>query len=757
MVGYSLFQTSTLGMRSQAHALSNIGNNVANVNTGGFKRIDTRFKSILSESLSQSVTDNGGVTPKDFNIIDGQGFVKSTGRDLDLAIVGDGFFEVSKSFKKSNEKFYTRDGSFRVSAADTFVSRGDNTSTPGYLIDKNGYYVLGWAANTDGTFTNGGQAAPMRVDPEAYENTFISTNLASLQLNLPSDNKVVKDHASTVLEKLAGIENDALETYAAQIVDSNGKKQTATLNFTRNANHQWQVSATTPRAASPQIGTAILNGTNEVGDTYNLKIDGTTVSYTTTGLEGSVTNVRDSIINAVNANATVSNKITASAGSTPREITLTANSIINSQVDTITLAGSVEAGDKYSVTIDGTNVTYTVLGTEPGLNGIRDGLISAINADATLATKVTAAAGTSSGDLTLTAVTAGDSFISSVSALVVGSTADNTMVKSITVENGPTTFTAEASVSNANSTAQVDTATIGGTPETNDQYSVTVNGFTVTYSVAPADTTLTAIRDKLISAINGHADISKLVTATAGGAAGEFTITADEAGKAFTSSIAAPIQGGTADNTAVIATTTANFLTTNDNTFTALANSPFQTTVVKNLSFNDKGANTNADPLDFSLNFADGATSTFKLDVSEMTQFGKYFVPMRYYQNGLASGRMVRVEFDQLGHVIGSFEDGTKRKIYRIPLTKFSNPNGLAMKNGLFSETGGAEGSGPGKRFTLQESGIAAITPGAIELSNVDITVEFTQMLAAQQSYNSNATVFKTVDEMTMVARDLKA
>jgi flagellar hook protein FlgE len=130
---------------------------------------------------------------------------------------------------------------------------------------------------------------------------------------------------------------------------------------------------------------------------------------------------------------------------------------------------------------------------------------------------------------------------------------------------------------------------------------------------------------------------------------------------------------------------------------------------------------------------------------------------MRYYQNGLASGRMVRVEFDQLGHVIGSFEDGTKRKIYRIPLTKFSNPNGLAMKNGLFAETGGTEGSGPGKRFALQESGIAALTPGAIELSNVDITVEFTQMLAAQQSYNSNATVFKTVDEMTMVARDLKA
>ena len=78
------------------------------------------------------------------------------------------------------------------------------------------------------------------------------------------------------------------------------------------------------------------------------------------------------------------------------------------------------------------------------------------------------------------------------------------------------------------------------------------------------------------------------------------------------------------------------------------------------------------------------------------------------------------------------------------------------MKNGVFAQSGGTEGSGAGVRFALEESGIASLTPGAIELSNVDITAEFTNMIAAQQSYNSNATVFKTVDEMTMVARDLK-
>ena len=161
--------------------------------------------------------------------------------------------------------------------------------------------------------------------------------------------------------------------------------------------------------------------------------------------------------------------------------------------------------------------------------------------------------------------------------------------------------------------------------------------------------------------------------------------------------------------------------------------------------------------LAFDIKFADGATSTFNLDISEMTQFGRHFVPMRYSQNGLASGRMTRIEFDKIGFVIGSFEDGTQRKLFKIPLTKFANPNGLASKNGLFVETGGADGSGAGTRFALDQTGIASLTPGAIELSNVDMTVEFSQMIAVQNSYNSNATVFKTVDEMTMVARDLKA
>ena len=63
-MGYNLFQPATLGMKSHAHALDTIGINVANVNTGGYKRTDTRFETMISKSLSQQ-TDMGGMKPKD--------------------------------------------------------------------------------------------------------------------------------------------------------------------------------------------------------------------------------------------------------------------------------------------------------------------------------------------------------------------------------------------------------------------------------------------------------------------------------------------------------------------------------------------------------------------------------------------------------------------------------------------------------------------------------------------------------------------
>lgn len=661
-MGYNLFQPATLGMKSHAHALDTIGINVANVNTGGFKRTDTRFETMISKSLSQQA-DLGGMKPKDFQRIDVQGTFTASDRDLDLAINGDGFFYVSPTFTVSDEIFFTRGGSFEIGLADAQTSSvtadDGNTITVnnGYLIDKSGYYVLGEAVNTDGTFTTG-NLAPMRVDSWAFIDTNTPTSTASLGLNLPTTNGDISDHKGTVLAYLAGTTSDDLELYHAQVIDSNGAKRTVQLNFTQQSTNSWQVSATTSRSSSPQT-------------------------------------------------------------------------------DTVNFSGAAEASDVFgvTVTIDGTPTTinYTSTGLEGGLSGIRNEVITAINANATIAASLTASAGLGDGEITLLAKAEGTSFTTSATAT------DGT-------------------------TAQIDNITIAGTVEAGDVYEFTlassdnnITTQTISYTVTGAEGSLATIRDNIVSAFVANAPANGTVIAAAGGSAGEITLTARTAGKSFTTTAAAKTVGATGDNTATLTTPTANVTGTNDNTAYVLAKSATQTTASQTLTFNGDGTINGTSPvtLDFAVTFDDAATSAFTMDFDTMTQFGASFSVYDYAHNGKAAASMNSFKFDNTGQVLGSFEDGTSRPVYKMPLAIFSNPNKLEMLNGMvFRET--SESGEPVETFA-DASERATFINNALEISNVDIVKEFTRMIMMQKAYNSSATVFRAVDEMIQTGRDLKA
>ena len=90
------------------------------------------------------------------------------------------------------------------------------------------------------------------------------------------------------------------------------------------------------------------------------------------------------------------------------------------QVDTVTIGGSVEFGDTYSVTVNGTTVSHTTAGDEITLAAVRDALVTALGADAGINTVVDVAAGAADGEIVLTAFSPGASFTASVSASDVG-------------------------------------------------------------------------------------------------------------------------------------------------------------------------------------------------------------------------------------------------------------------------------------------------------------------------------------------------
>lgn len=130
------------GMKNFQTKLDVIGNNIANVNTYGFKKGRVTFKDAISQSIqgaggpvTTAGSERGGTNPKQVGLgatiatidtIDTQGSMQMTGRPLDLAIDGDGYFIV----KSGTDTFYTRAGNFYLDQDGTLVT-GDGAKVLG--------------------------------------------------------------------------------------------------------------------------------------------------------------------------------------------------------------------------------------------------------------------------------------------------------------------------------------------------------------------------------------------------------------------------------------------------------------------------------------------------------------------------------------------------------------------------------------------------------------------------------------------------
>jgi len=154
----SLFASAT-GMKAQQRYVDNISNNLANVNTTGFKRSRIDFQDLIyntivapgSESVQGYVVPSGlqigtGVREVSTTKIFAQGRPDATGRELDLAIQGEGFFQVTHP--SLNETVYTRDGSFRLNSSGQLVTVDGYVVTPQITIPSGTIQVT---VGNDGT------------------------------------------------------------------------------------------------------------------------------------------------------------------------------------------------------------------------------------------------------------------------------------------------------------------------------------------------------------------------------------------------------------------------------------------------------------------------------------------------------------------------------------------------------------------------------------------------------------------------------
>jgi len=127
-------QTAALGMSAQQTSVDNIANNLANVNTTGFKKTTIAFQDLFYQTINASDqstdTSTTGASSTDLQIGLGskpaatirnfsQGSLKNTGNPLDMAISGSGFFQV---LRPDGTVAYTRDGTFTLNSDGTLVN-----------------------------------------------------------------------------------------------------------------------------------------------------------------------------------------------------------------------------------------------------------------------------------------------------------------------------------------------------------------------------------------------------------------------------------------------------------------------------------------------------------------------------------------------------------------------------------------------------------------------------------------------------------
>lgn len=209
------------GLRGHQVMMDVIGNNIANVNTVGFKSGRVNFQDILSQTYRGASAPQGGLgsmnpaqvglgmTVAGIDVLQTQGNLQSTGRLTDMAIQGDGFFVLSDG----SRQFFTRDGAFDIGLGGQMVN------------SASGLKVQGWVATSGGTVDTTTSVTDVII-PIGTRTTALPTSAASVTGNLNASAAVGTTTSTTV-----------------NVYDSLGVRHSVKLTFEKTANNTWDWTA----------------------------------------------------------------------------------------------------------------------------------------------------------------------------------------------------------------------------------------------------------------------------------------------------------------------------------------------------------------------------------------------------------------------------------------------------------------------------------------------------------------------------------
>jgi len=145
-------------------------------------------------------------------------------------------------------------------------------------------------------------------------------------------------------------------------------------------------------------------------------------------------------------------------------------------------------------------------------------------------------------------------------------------------------------------------------------------------------------------------------------------------------------------------------------------------------------------------------TQSVAIDLSTLTQYAGSNT-VKGEANGNAAGTLKSVSIDQSGIITGVYTNGVRQSEAQIAIAQFSNASGLTKTgSSLYQES---NNSGTANVKTAADLGVT-ITPSALEMSNVDIANEFSDMIITQRGFQSNSKVITVGDEMLETLINMK-
>ncbi|KAB0634479.1 flagellar hook protein FlgE [Burkholderia latens] len=238
------YQQGLSGLAGASNALDVIGNNIANANTVGFKSSTAQFSDMYANSIATSVNTQIGIgtnlasVQKQF----GQGTINTTNSSLDVAINGNGFFQMSNNGVTT----YSRDGTFQ---------RDKN----GFIVNSAGANLMGYAADKNGVISTA-QTVPLQAPTTNIAPT--ATTKITAQFNLNSQDTVPTKTPFNATDTTTYNYSTSIQVY-----DSLGGSQPVNMYFVKSAAGTWEAYAGVQGGTTTDLGTVTFDSSGAIKST----------------------------------------------------------------------------------------------------------------------------------------------------------------------------------------------------------------------------------------------------------------------------------------------------------------------------------------------------------------------------------------------------------------------------------------------------------------------------------------------------------